>query len=295
MTSVGVILIYSKRFKKLLAHTQDGMMPAPALKTSELMQAVLAVDGKTSREGDFSVRKLRKEVDSVRKYEPATAYMLDGILSARLREYSNSRKAHEASVKLAPSDDTLLWNYSASMTSFARYHEALPLVQRLVDMGYGNLDYLKSLLWLSLVSLDIESLKDSLVKIQRFNHDLVKILEGTDMESSYMTFQQYIADFPSVEKDLKRVFAHVQSVLEEQSHVAVRLDIRENEFYKQRVLHLQYLVESDDNSNVLALNDALLQKVSSDESIQCWDTLIPTFVFSEKIGDEGVVEYAHNG
>ncbi|MBT2788047.1 MULTISPECIES: hypothetical protein [unclassified Halomonas] len=270
-------------------------MSIPALNTNDVMDTIAALDVDRLSEGDFQVRLVRNEIKKVRKHAPAIAYMLDGILSARLNDYPTAKSHHERSVALAPSDKTILWNYSASMTTLAHYEEASRIVQRLVELGHAGPQHLESLIWLSLTSLDTEALSYNVELVQKSGFEPSQMIESPELAHSLLTILNFTSDFPNVAPDLKRIYMHVQNVLESKSSIVMGVYAEEDDFYHQRVLHIGYLVEAEQSDKIIALNDLLLEKISADEAIEHWDIVIPSFVLTKPDGEtQGLVVYASN-
>lgn len=269
-------------------------MPAALPKTNELMDRIVDLpDGGGGN--TFEIQRLKSDIGKLLKVEAASSYMLEGILYAKLRDAAASRNAHERSVRLSVSASKL-WNYSASMASLAHYAEARDQVARLLALGYTQSHYVKSLLWLSLVTLDFSGFDQSYQRYAHLADDAGH--QGTvgHMKLHADTIADFVAAFPEVRPDLDRLYFHVQSVLEdEQTSISIHwLNVKEDNFMGQRVLHLDYSIEAEVDS-VIRLNEALLNKVSMDDSLEHWDSVIASFVPSQPDDEQqGAIGYASN-
>lgn len=267
--------------------------PVPARKTNEIIERLSALPP-DAEPRDFAVRQIQREIDKLKKVDVAAAWMLQGMLCATLNDLEGSRDAHRRSVALGPGRSQLLWNESASLCSFSLLAEAREKVGKMLEAGYIETKYIESALWLCMVTLDVERFFHFLGDYADFvqEPDARDVIE--EMKQNADVIGAFLSDFPSVRQDVGRLYAHVQSALEEYRQSVVTFVAKEDNFYGQRVLHIDYFVESQAEV-VMGMNDALLDKISEDDDFQHWDSIIASFVHvSEEKSQQGEVEYANH-
>lgn len=259
-------------------------MASPQTKTNAIMERIQSLPAETGP-NDFLVRSIQIDIQKVRQVDPAGSYMLDGMLNTALKRRDYAIAAHENSVRLAPSRDDVLWNYYASLGMLACYREAQAIAQRMVASGYISDTHIESALWSSLLVLDDAAfyacLKEYgyLVQGQDTQRGVDHMIQVAD------AIQRTKEREPGLSSDMERVWEHVQSTLREHDQTMVNFAAREIDFYGQSTLHLEYPIEASIN-RIMILNDALLKKISSDESIHHWDSVIATFVHAEIDNEE---------
>ena len=268
-------------------------MQAPALKTNEILDSLGALP-QGSQAGDFLVRKVQAEIDKLRKVNAADGYMLEGILCAFLRDFDGCREAHNKSMRLEPAQDSILWNYLASLASFAKYSEACYIASMLLSKGYSESRHVKSALWLSLVTLDLDAFNQW---CRDFSHKLddpllQEVLD--EMKSTADAVTKYTDAFPSVINDLDRLYGYVESILDQRGDLLVGVKAKESNFYGQRVLHIDYMIDAE-SKTIIDMNSSLLERASVDDDFDNWDSLIASFVqVVPGSTGQGKVEYAGN-
>lgn len=265
-------------------------MPAPARKTNEIMESLAALPRDVGPR-DFLVMQVQREIDKLKKVDAPSAWMLQGILRASLYDLEGAKAAHELSVQLSPGDSGVMWNEVASLCALSRFVEARGKVGKMLAAGYIEPKYIQSALWLCLVTLETRQFlglySDYAGLIQEPNSKGV----AEEMKQYADVIHAFVTDFPDTYRDLNCVYSHVQSTLEKFKESIVGFEAKVDNFYGQRVLHIEYWVESA-SAVVIGMNDALLDSMSTDESFEHWDSLIASFIHVEPESQQGKVAYA---
>ncbi|SDI30661.1 hypothetical protein SAMN04487867_104197 [Vreelandella titanicae] len=273
-------------------------MPSPALNSNQLLEKVRQVaslEESQKHEKSFAVRMLRADIAKLKSHDAAAAYMLDGILYAQLGDISNTKANHDRALAIKPNDFPINWNYSASLSKFARYHESLLIVRHILEVGHVSVDMLTSAIWLSLVTLNVSELSWALSQATKSAHQLKDPIDESDLMKPIKALQSYVEKHPEARVGLEKVYCHVQKVLESRRKQIDVVDVVEDHFYGQHVLHITYLVEETDVDSCIEMNDDLLERIVSDESFSHWDQLVASFVPGGiDANEQGANQYASN-
>jgi tetratricopeptide (TPR) repeat protein len=251
-------------------------MATPQLKTSDIMDRIEALPKGLAR-SDFQVRQIQREIDKLRGVDPASAYMLDGILCTALRDFENAVAAHRNAVQLDPGREAIRYNFFASLSMFGHFKEASEVIAEMLRLGMVDDTNIKCGIWMSTLAVKHDLAKELIRKYS----DLIQkqdLREGIKhMEENNSVIQHFLGQSLSLKKDADRLYNHVQSTLEKNTASVIGMDTIVSHFYGQKVLHLNYIVE-EGAEKIIALNDELIEEVSSDEEIESWDSLIVAFV-----------------
>ncbi|MDT8895621.1 hypothetical protein RSO41_13265 [Halomonas sp. I1] len=232
--------------------------------------------------GSFRVRSIQKEIDSIQKEDAAIGFMLTGILSAKLRDYRSVVSFFSKAERIAPTDDAMLWNYAAALNLLAQYDEAGKIFERLLDTGNVNAINIKAALWANGSALNLEAFERIYNKYAQAVTDEVIMSIIEDLRASSSMVKGFMSQDSTLQADAQKMVQHLQSTLFDHKATLSSATPKIDNFYGQSVLHLYYGVNASVET-VITLNDDLLERVSDDEAITHWDSIIPSFV---KVSDE---------
>ncbi|CAM9358301.1 unnamed protein product, partial [Ectocarpus sp. 12 AP-2014] len=135
----------------------------------------------------------------------------------------------------------------------------------------------------------------ALSKIAGAADDLRASVDESELMKPIKVLQSFTNKHPEVRADLEKVYGHVQKVLEIRSKQIDVVDVVEDNFYGQHVLHINYLVEEADVDSCIEMNNDLLERIVSDESFSHWDQLVASFVPGDiEANEQGANQYASN-
>ncbi len=169
----------------------------------------------------------------------------------------------------------------------------------MLEAGHLTDDTHCSSVWLAMVSLNIEGLEWSIEKIGKSKLDpsnstnLRELMD--DAVEHLRILKKFTHNQPVLRADLNRVYEHVQVVLESNQILIDNVDVTEDNFYGQTVLHLNYAIKSTAVEKCVHMNDELLERIVADEDLVHWDQLVASFVpGDDDTNEQGAEVYAGN-
>ena len=126
-------------------------MAKPKSKASQLIEQVNALRLQEERD-DFTLRKIRKEVEDLRATDAYSTYMLLGMLASIEHDINGVRKYHSKALKMHPNDLEANTNYSTSLGHLGFYTEAREFAEKAYLADQADLELLDFLIEQSWVS-----------------------------------------------------------------------------------------------------------------------------------------------
>ena len=127
------------------------MVAKPKSKASQLLKQINALRIQEERD-EFTLRKIKKEVEDLRATDTIAAYILLGGLAVIERDVAGMRDNYSKALKMHPDDVEAIINYSTSLLHLGFYTEARVFAEKayLADQAdLEILDYLIDRSWVS--------------------------------------------------------------------------------------------------------------------------------------------------
>lgn len=265
--------------------------PVPQTKSAEIMDLINDLPAQIDP-GSTNVRGIRLQLANLRKIDAASSYMVEGILFAKLGNLSGATSAHEKSLRLLPQDQIHIWNYTISLTKLSQFRNARDISEKLIGAGVSNANYIKGILWLSLISLDVERFDNNFRQVADRLSSKSDYVGAEDMRLNADIIRGFMEKNNDLKIDLDRVYSHVQSLLSAYRIIPSGIDAEVDNFYGQEVIHINYAIGTS-AKDAKELNTLLLDKITEDDQLTYWDKIIANFVYRPKEEKE-TVGYASN-
>lgn len=109
----------------------------PELVTKELVNAIEEWRS-AGQYDDLALQRIEKQATELKSKEPASAYMLLGMIYCLKDDPDSMRTNHERSLTVLPDDNVLLANYATSLGTMGFYREACDTMNRALDQDPSN-------------------------------------------------------------------------------------------------------------------------------------------------------------
>lgn len=245
-------------------------MSVPETKSSEITERINLL----SRQADvtpFEVKSLKRDIERLKQFDASESYMLSGMLCSILRDYAGSRDFHEKSLKLSYSLVEIV-NYAVSMKRLGRASESLYFYFKAAEMDPANQAHVNNVLQLMTFVGDFEKYEATLSRFQKANpeYDIRELTYVTTIES----IREHLSVAGVPESEFKIAGALVEKALGEFGFNSLHMLERLSNFDGVNHVYVELAVEAKSASELVQVNDRVVELILECEDLTCWDRLV---------------------
>ncbi|MCZ6533586.1 MAG: hypothetical protein O7A08_11565 [SAR324 cluster bacterium] len=182
----------------------------PKRKASKLIKQLNLLLHQESRD-EVSLRKFKKDVESLRSSDAFSAYILLGGLASKEQDVEGMRENHSKALKIRPKYPDANINYANSLKHLGFYTEAREHAQRALLADHTHLPTLNDLIEMCLFSGRIREAKKWLRNLRRIKHEKANESRKLILRASELLDECGVSD-----DDVERLLQLKMSVLHKQ-------------------------------------------------------------------------------
>ncbi|MEE4622863.1 tetratricopeptide repeat protein [Pseudomonas alliivorans] len=245
-------------------------MSVPETKSSEITDKINLLS-QQSDVSPFEVKSLQREIDQLRKFDAGEAYMLNGMLCSVLGEYERSKDYHEKTLKLRYSVVEII-NYAVSMKRLGRSRESLALYIRASEMDPGTHNHYGCIFQLMTFVGDFEEVEAILARFKKANpgFDTSELHHMKTINS----IRRDLAALGVPESEFKIAGALVEKAISEFGFNCRQMSSEISNFDGVNHLYVELAVEAKSASDLVGVNDRVVELILGCEELTCWDKLV---------------------
>lgn len=150
------------------------MMTTPIPQKKTIIDEIIerAPDGHLS---DFDHARFTKKAEALKRNDPSTAYSALGVLACLRKDLGTCRKAHEASLKIAPHSGIMWYNYAISVWRLDETEEAFGYIVKAHQFDPMNPLTLSALISIAYEAYELNTLEAALkdwLKLMKKPHEI---------------------------------------------------------------------------------------------------------------------------
>lgn len=245
-------------------------MPVPNSKGEDITKRIEELS-KRSEISPFEVKSLQRDIEKLMAVDAAEAYMLAGMLAAMTGNRADAQALHEKSLKLK-CGVVELFNYGVSMKKVNNLTLAKELFSRADAFSPGDIQIASHRFQTMNFLLDYEGFEDVMGNLQKIHPDFnaqeipeVQVAQGIIDKLSGMGVSL---------GEYRRFGQHAEQALLEFDLSATHIVQRVSSFDGVPHIYAEYHVEVNSADVLVGVNETLMDRILSDESLESWDKVV---------------------
>lgn len=237
--------------------------PQPKSKITEVESFMSSYHGMIEPNRIQFIRWL-KDAQALRSTNPATGYMMEGLVYRTQGNLHKSLNCIENSYRLdwLPAGN----NYAFILSAAGEFEKATEVCLRIIEAERTNTTFLEQLVSIFSYTLDTDSLKKGISLFLPTNPDAVKVLEKAKLELSSYEDMMYNLNASNITVETYRNFQRVLSKVRNSNYMGtseISIDYENNEAGSFLVVEESLANASIDDC--LRMNDELIDAIIDDD------------------------------
>lgn len=248
--------------------------PAPA--SNEIQARVESLKVGQVNFSSIEVAALQRDIRSLRKVRAADAYMLEGILNAKAMKLDEALIAHKKSIEIS-SDPLYLSNFATSLVKLNQFEEGARCRDKAIESGYINTISVRGGVWINAALLRFRRAKEIIDKYgssEVFDREMDPSDYYYELKKRIPIFLDFSNKYNVSLDQMELIGQHAAVVLSQLTCVVRLSSIDMCDFYGSPFISVAFFV-NESPERVHELNMQLVDRVASDERVECWDRVIP--------------------
>lgn len=251
-------------------------MTQPARATNQIQEKVESLKVGRVNFDSIEVASLFREIKSLRKTNAADSFMLEGMLYAKAMMVERAIAAHEKSIELS-NEAFHLGNYATSLVKLNKFIKGAEYREQLLSSGFINTESVRSAVWVNAALLRFRRAQAVIEKYgssEWFDREVAPSDYYYELKKLIPEFLMFASNNNLSLDQIELIGEHLASVLATTESVARLSTIEMRDFYGKPFISILHFVNAPPEE-VHQLNMRLVDLISADDRIECWDRVIP--------------------
>lgn len=245
-------------------------MPVPNSKGVDITKRIEEIS-KRSEVSPFEVKSLQRDIEKLMAVDAAEAYMLSGMLAAMTGNRADAQALHEKSLRLK-CDVVGLFNFGVSMKKVNNLSLAKELFARADALSPGDLQVASHRFQTMNFLLDYEEFDGVMDNLQKAHPDL-NAQEIPEVQVAQGIIDKLSGVGVSL-REYHRFGQHAEQALLDFDLSATHIVQRLSSFDGVPHIYAEYHVEVNSADVLVGVNEALMDRIVGDESLENWDKVV---------------------